>query len=108
MYNNQVYDKSAVALSADGNGTAFSFKGGLLVMGAFGTFGGGSAKVQWSPDDPTGATWTDLGPQNGVATALTTAGTVAVNLPPGRYRFALAGSTAPSLTYWIGEANQGG
>jgi len=105
MRNNQVFDKGN-AVAADFNGVAFSVLGGAYVLGGFGVFGAGTLKVQWSPDDPTGATWVDLGAQNALPTLLTAAGMVSFKLLPGRYRVVFAGSTAPTLAYWFGEANE--
>lgn len=105
MRNNQVLDKSAAPLGANANGAAFNFKGGRLVLGAFGTFGGGTLALQYTIDSD--ATWIALGPQTpgALPTSLTAAGTVAVYLPPIRLRVSLAGSTTPSLSYWVGNAD---
>jgi hypothetical protein len=108
MFNNIVYDKSgASGVTADGSGPAFNFKGGVLVLGAFGTFGGGTIKLQYTTDNDT--TWLDLGAQSGAgATSLTAAGTCVVWLPPIRARVTMAGSTAPAANYFVGDANGGG
>lgn len=104
MLTNTVFDKN-LAVAGDLNGPAFNVAGGAFVLGAFGTFGGGTVKLQWTSDADT--TWIDIGPQNAVPTLLTAAGTTSFNLPPGRFRVVVTGSTAPALLYWFGWANQG-
>jgi hypothetical protein len=70
-----------------------------------GTFGAGALKLQFSPDDPAGATWVDMGPQNGVAMSLSNVGSQVFWLAPGRYRVTLTGAAGANLTYYFGEAN---
>jgi hypothetical protein len=104
MKSNRVrYYNGAVVANVDG--APFSFDGGRVVMGFYGTLGGGTAKLQWCTDNDT--TWIDVGPQNGTATTLAAAGTVAMYLPPGRYRAAVTGSTTPSAQLWVGDAETG-
>ncbi|HET6318710.1 MAG TPA: hypothetical protein VFG86_19830 [Chloroflexota bacterium] len=93
------------AIVANFNGDAFSFDGGRLVMGFFGTLGSGTLKLQWCTDADT--TWIDCGPQNAVVTTLAAAGTVSFYWPPGRLRVALTGSTTPSAQCWVGDAETG-
>jgi hypothetical protein len=52
------------------------------------TFGGGTVKLQWSPDD--GTTWLDVGTD----TTLTAAGAGAFELPPCKIRVNIATATA--------------
>jgi len=85
-------------LSADGQSTARSTIGKIRVY-CSGTFGGGSAQVQLQdPDD----TWLD------VDTALTAAGDVIIDIPPGvqnRVRVDLSGATGPTLEVWVQSAD---
>ena len=103
MSNNIVFDLTYTPLVADFGGPAFNCKGGRLVLGGFGTFGAGTLKLQFTTDADT--TWVDLDPQTGGATSLTAAGSAVAYVPIGRYRVALVGSSTPSLTYFVGEAN---
>ena len=103
MYNNIVYDKG-LAIANGSSAVAFNFKGGRLVLAGGGTFGGGNIGLEWSLD---GTTWFPIGPQNGAATILSAAGTSMFYAAPGRYRVVVAGTTAPSLAYWVGDAQTG-
>ena len=105
MRNNNVFAKGA-GITADFVGPAFTIAGGTYVMGFFGTLGGGTLKVQYSPDDPAGNTWVDLGQQNGVNTQLASVGTSVMRLPPGRFRVTLGGSAGANAGYWFGECNE--
>ena len=60
MLNNLVFDKN-YSVAADVNGPGFYFPGGCLVLGAFGTFGAGTVKLQFTIDN--NVTWVDLGVQ---------------------------------------------
>ncbi len=93
-------------VAGDLNSPPFNLAGGHVALGAFGTFGGGSVKLQWSSDAD--ATWFDVGPQGGVATALTVPGTTMFVAVPGRYRVAVVGTTGPALKIWFGDARDGG
>jgi uncharacterized protein (DUF1684 family) len=101
--NTVYYSNNAVA--ADVNSPAFNLNGGRYVLGAFGTFGGGTIKLQFTTDAD--STWIDLGAQNGAATALSAAGTTAFYAAPGRYRIAIVGTTGPTLQVWFGDAQTG-
>jgi hypothetical protein len=103
MFNNYLLDKPAALLAADTNGPAWVSRGGNAVACAFGTFGGGTFKLQFSPDG--GASWVDYSPQNGVALTLTANGSLVFRLPPGQFRSVLTGSTAPSLNYFVTTAD---
>ena len=104
-FNNQVYDKNypGSGFINNGNGTAFNHHGGRVVLIGWGTFGGGNLKLQFTNDNDT--TWQDFGVQNTVPTLLAAAGSNAFYIPPGRYRIALSGATAPACFYALGDAN---
>lgn len=79
------------AQTADADGTAQEITGGLRTLVAWGTFGGGTLKLQISPD--TGATWID------VPDASFTSNNV-VNFsaaPAALYRGTLSGSSGASV-----------
>jgi len=81
-------------ITADGNypsNEGFVFSGGTGVLEVFGTFGGGTAKLQMRGIDS--ATWLDLG-----STLTLTANTVVGFVAPNRrLRLNVAGSTGASL-----------
>lgn len=77
------------SFAADGNSTVIGWPGGLGTFAAWGTFGSGTAKLQWSPD---GTTYVDV-----TSASLTAAGYKNFEIGPGRLRANLAGSTAPAL-----------
>lgn len=86
-------------LTADGNTTSVFHRGGQVVFEASGTFGSGTMTPQFKPDG--GSTFYPVG------TALTAAGVSSVNLTAGSLRFALTGSTGPSIVPVINQLEQG-
>jgi hypothetical protein len=90
-------------LVADGNSVAFVSRGGNNILAAWGTFGGGTVKLQWNSDGA--GTWIDYTPQNGVALTLLANGTLAFRLMPGQFRVALTGSAGPSVNYLVATAD---
>lgn len=87
------------AVTADTNGAAVAIKGGRYrFMVACGSFGSGTATLQWTPDG--GTLWASLG----TGFAFTANGSVEAFLPGGTYRAVLTGSTAPTALYaWLAQ-----
>lgn len=83
------------AVVANVNGAAFDWPGGRGVFSAFGTFGGGTVALQWSPDG--GTTWLAVDRGTDTFTTLTAAGAGGFELPACQIRAALTGATAPVL-----------
>jgi len=88
--------------SADGNSTALNWPGGVGQMVVSGTFGGGTVKLQMSPDD--GTTWVDVGGDSSV----TAAAVVNFDLNGCDIRLNLSGSTGADLDGWLTETVQDG
>ena len=89
-------------LTADGQTAAanvVSWPGGQGVFVAYGTFGSGTVKLQWSPDD--GTTWIDAG---AAPLTLTAAGYGPFTIPKSQLRVSLTGSTAPSIKSGVAHA----
>jgi hypothetical protein len=84
------------AQGSDANGAAVDWVSGDGVFSAYGTFGGGTCKLQWSPD--AGTTWFDVDKSGDTYTTLTAAGAGAFRLPTCKIRAVLSGATAPTLT----------
>jgi len=81
-------------LAADGDSAEIQWSGQTLGnFSAEGTFGGGTAKLQWSQDG--GTTWKDV---DTVDLAFTEIGAGNFFLPACKLRINLAGATAPSVT----------
>ena len=96
---------TTVAFTTDGQGdvSSFGYNGGKRTFVAYGDFGGGTLKLQYSPDE--GTTWIDEG-SNSELTANGDFSMDADNVSAGiLYRLDLSGSTSPSLTVKI--YNQG-
>lgn len=88
----QLFDGQA----ADGDSAVFNYSGGRAVFTAYGTFGGGTCKLQMSPDG--GTTWVDVTNDAGTAVSLTSAGLVQFHLSAGvKIKANLASSTGASL-----------
>jgi hypothetical protein len=89
-------------LAADGQTATFGYNGGKRTFVAYGTWGSGTLKLQWSPDD--GTTWID----EGTDSELTANGDFSMdadNVSPGLlYRLDLSGSTSPDLDIKIIDA----
>jgi hypothetical protein len=80
----------AATFSADGNGASAYLSGGTYSLQAFGTFGGGTFKLQRLLGD--GTTYLDVS-----GASFTANGQATVQVPPGAYRMTLTGATGPSL-----------
>lgn len=82
-------------LDADGQTATYQYEGGDGSYTAFGTFGSGTATLQYSID---GTTFIDVSSD----AALTANGGVAItNLPPCSVRVNLSGSTSPDLNVHV-------
>lgn len=89
-----------MAISITDNGNAdlgITRKAGLFTIYASGTFGGGTLKVQASPD---GSAWFDV-PNGGGTLQLTSAGIMTVAIAADALRVVLSGATSPSLSVWM-------
>lgn len=84
------------ARSTDGNGTAVVWPGGRGVFVAYGTFGSGTVKLQWSPND--GTTWIDVDASGDTFVTFTANGSGGFELPACQIRAVLSGATAASVT----------
>jgi len=69
-----------------GNGTAVEWPGGQGYFMATGTWGGGSAKLQFQTPD---AVWVDI-----ASGSLTANGTLKLDIPPGQIRTVIATASA--------------
>jgi hypothetical protein len=82
-------------LTADGQSASIPWLGGRGVFTAWGTFGGGTIKLQQSPDD--GTTWIDLDRSGDTFCTFTANGEGGFELQPCLLRVSLSGSTAPNI-----------
>jgi hypothetical protein len=84
-------------LAADGQSDSVAWSGGFGTVIVAGTWGGGTAKLQASPDN--GTTWVDVGTD----VTFTANGMGNFQLPPGvLLRLDLSGATNPDLDAWVG------
>lgn len=105
-------------VSADGNSTAVTWESRRKdtpnrgTVWAYGTFGGGTASLEASPDG--GTTWVAILDQSGTAITFTANGVVNFELYADqdpiaanktKIRLTLAGATAPTLNYIINNVN---
>ena len=90
------------AITADADSASLDWPGGVGQMVVSGGFGGGTCKLQMSPDD--GTTWVDVGGDSSV----TAAAVVNFDLNGCDIRLSLSGSTAPTLSGWLTETVQDG
>ncbi|HEV2155442.1 hypothetical protein [Bradyrhizobium sp.] len=91
------------ARTTDGNSNAVSWPGGRGVFAVFGTFGGATCKLQWSPDaDAGGSTWLDVDAAGDAYVTRTANGAGGFELPPCQIRAVQSGSTTTSLTATVG------
>lgn len=81
--------------TGDGQTTAIVWTGGRGVFTAWGTFGGGTVTLQWSPDS--GVTWMNVDRSGDTFTTFTSNGTGGFELGSCSLRCSLAGSTAPNI-----------
>jgi hypothetical protein len=79
------------AVTSISDGTPVTWIGGTGQFTAWGTFGGATCKLQFSPDGDT--TWIDVGPD----TTLTAAGRGIFTLAPGRIRGSITGGAGMNL-----------
>lgn len=82
-------------LSADGNSATVNWGGGDGTFMAYGTFGGGTARLQFSPDS--GTTWLNVGTD----VTMTSDGIANFYVPSGLLRANLDGATGPTVTVKI-------
>lgn len=87
--------------SSDANASSESWPGGVGQMVGAGTFGGGTLKLQMSPDD--GTTWVDINDAS-----ITAAGVKNFELNSCDIRLVLTGSTGADLDAWITDPAPGG
>ena len=83
------------AQAANGNSGAIDWPGGRGNFSAFGTWGGATAKLQWSPDG--GTTWLDVDRSGDTYCTLTANGAGGFELPMCKIRANLAGITTTSV-----------
>lgn len=69
--------------------------GGRGIFAAWGAFGGGTLKLQWSPD--LGVTWMDVDRSGDTYVTFTANGTGGFELGPCRLQVVLSGATAPNI-----------
>jgi len=86
-----------IVLSADGQTAAYTWPGGLGLFTAYGTFGSGTAKLQYSVDD--GTTYIDAGADS----EFTSDDGIVFELPNCLARADLSGYTSPTLNIKIEE-----
>lgn len=82
--------------TTDGNGNAADWPGGRGAFAAYGTFGSGTVKLQWSPDD--GTTWLDVDRSGDTYVTFTANGSGGFELPACQIRAVLSGSSAASVS----------
>lgn len=99
-YSAQIPLFTAQAVNA--NSAAADWAGGRGVFTAFGTFGGGTCTLQWSPDG--GTTWLNVDQGTDTFCTLLANGAGGFELPPCRLRAALTGATSPVLNASISSS----
>ena len=92
------------ALTADGNSNTVEWTGGRGVFVAYGTFGGGTYTLQWTPDD--GTTWLNVDQGTDTFCTLTAPGSGGFELPFCQLRCVLTGATSPSVSGAVESTNQ--
>ena len=80
-------------LTANGR-TTFDWPGGNGAFSASGTFGSGTASLEWTLD---GSTWVAVGTD----TTVTANGGGIFTRPPGKMAVNLTGATSPSIAYEV-------
>ena len=81
--------------TADANSSAEAWPGGVGQMVGAGTWGGGTLKLQMSPD--AGTTWVDIGG----SASITADGVCNFELNSCDVRLVLTGSTGANLNAWL-------
>lgn len=94
------------AQATDANSSTVKWEGGRGVFIAWGTFGGGTCKLQMSPDD--GTTWINVDRAGDTFVTFTANGEGGFELPKCQLRANLAGSTGASVNAGVQSAKQGG
>jgi hypothetical protein len=82
-------------LVATGATAAVMWPGGRGSFVAYGTFGGGTAALQWSPDD--GTTWINVDQGGSTYVTLTANSEGGFELPQCQVRVNLTGATSPTI-----------
>lgn len=94
------------AQTSNGNSPLASWPGGRGVFAVFGTFGGATVKLQWSPDADSGTaspTWLDVDQNGDTYVTKSAAGHGGFELPPCQIRANLASASGTtSLTATVG------
>ena len=80
----------------NGDGPSRNWFGGRAVVSAWGTWGGATAKLRWSPDE--GVTWMDADKSGDTYVTFTDNGSGEVVLPPCKIRFTVSGGTGASIS----------
>ncbi|MHC4051494.1 hypothetical protein [Bradyrhizobium sp. 25ACV] len=84
-------------LTANGTTSPTFWPGGSGTFSATGTFGGGTAKLQMSPNN--GVTWIDVDRNGDTYVTFTANGQGGFELAPCLLRVSLTGATSPSLSF---------
>jgi hypothetical protein len=87
------------------NGTAVEWGGGEGVFSVIGTFGGTTAKLQWSPDN--GTTWIDVDRSGETFVTFTAAGSGAFVLPRCFVRAVLTGGSPVQINARVAGTGAG-
>jgi hypothetical protein len=89
------------ALTTNTSGSAFMWPGGRGVFCAWGTFGGGTCDIEFSPD---GTTWINADRSGETFVTFTANGVGEFVLPQGLIRATVAGGAAASISAIAGKA----
>lgn len=95
-------NKTTPAFTANsGNTGILPWQGGEGSVWVYGTWGGGTIKIQWSPDN---INWFDATSDTGGSVPTFTANfALTLSFAPGYLRGVLSGATSPSLILGCGE-----
>lgn len=88
--------KTSLGSALSATGSAVEWKGGMGVFVAYGTWGGGTAKLQFSPIDDGATNWFDVDASGETYVTLTADGAGGFNLPACYVRLHLASVTSIS------------
>lgn len=86
---NYSYISLGASVAAAGNGAAVKMPPGKYVLFTYGTWGGGTMKLQYSPDD--GTTWFDF------VTGITADNAQVISAPGVSFRYVLSGGAGWNL-----------
>lgn len=81
--------------TTNANSAALVWGGGEGQFTAYGSFGGGTCKLQWSPDN--GVSWLDVDRSGDTYVTFTANGSGRFTLQPCLIRANLAGATSPNV-----------